>query len=72
MDHAINECVCIAVEKQAAKLVNDYILFWKTDISMYDVKYLDTKYFYLVNAHNMDYIDIFHYSNCFFHNLFFV
>ena len=68
----INDCVHIAIQNQATKIVNEYIEFWKTDISQYKIEQLDLMFHYLVSAHYKKNIDIFYYKKSIYYDLFLV
>ena len=68
----ITDCVHRAIQNQATKIVNEYIEFWKTDISQYKIEHLHLMYYYLMSAHYKKIIDIFCYKRSIYYDLFLI
>ena len=67
----INDCINIAIEKKPCKIINEYVEYW-TNSANYSVEQLDSKYYYLIYAHNSKLIDIFNLNNSIFLTLFLI
>lgn len=70
----IENCVAIAIEKQACNIINEYIEYWPngTKFEKYKIEHLDSKFYYLIYLHCNDLADIFHYDNSLFRTLFLI
>ena len=70
----INDCINIAIEKKACKIINEYIEYWPdyANFENYNIEQLDSKYYYLLYCHNTNEIDIFACSKSIFTTLFLV
>ena len=70
----VNDCIKLAIERQACKIIDKYIEFWPNGAKLedYDIEQLDSKYDYLIFSHNNNYIDIFDYNDSIFTTLFLI
>ena len=70
----INDCITLAIEKKASKIINEYVDNWSNGVKLqdYKIEQLDSKYYYLIYAHNNNLVDIFNYSKSIFTTLFLV
>ena len=70
----INDCINLAIEKKACKIINEYVKYWSNCSKFvdYDIEQLDAKYYYLLYCQNKKIIDIFTCCDSIFTTLFLV